>query len=324
MPNSTSRKCGSLPRLKPLSRPGNGAFTLIELLVVIAIIAILAAMLLPALSKAKSKASNLNCMNNLNQVGKACYMYTVDNSDFYPPNPDDGNVTPNWNWCAGQAGGWMPNINSGGNAQAGNPALVRNEDTSLLARYLGKSGAVFQCPRDPRNCPYSGTDPTQLGKIIKVIRSISMNQGVGVDPRLDNGKAKQKTNGPWLDGNHSHTADTPYATFGKTTHFNVCSPSDIWIFGDDDPWTINDAAMAVIAASPDTVDYCSPMHDNGCGFSFADGHSEVHKWKSRIWVHNSGPSRAAFVAQAATGLGYKDWYWWAWHATRNTRTRQVP
>jgi len=263
-------------------------------------------------------------MNNMNQMEKACYMFNVDNDDYFPPNPDDGNTTPGWNWVAGQAGGWMPSISSGGNPQAGNPDYVMNENTSLLARYLGKSGAVFQCPRDPRQCQYSGSDPSQLGKTIKVIRSISLNQGVGTDPRKDNGKNRVKTDGPWLDGNHSHTADTPYATFGKTTDFTKCSPSDIWTFVDDDPWTINDAAMAVIAATPDTVDYCSPMHDNGCGFAFADGHSEIHKWKSDIWVHNGPPSRNTFTTKAANGLGYKDWYWWAWHATRNTRTRQVP
>jgi prepilin-type N-terminal cleavage/methylation domain-containing protein/prepilin-type processing-associated H-X9-DG protein len=274
------------------------AFTLIELLVVIAIIAILAALLLPVLSKAKQKAQGAMCLNNGKQMMTAMFLYTGDNHEFFPPNPDDGNTNAGYNWCSGNAGIGEP--------QEFDPDVLKNPAQSLLIGYLGGNVAIFRCPADLRQGVYQGTDPAQAGKIVPAARTFSMNQAVGtIDPGFDaggihSGSPTLSVNGRWLNSQGNHQRNSPWFTYGKATDIHAPSPSMLWVFVDEDAKGLNDAAFAFGMEQSTWIDLPGVYHNGGCGFAFADGHSETHHWLS------GGEKEGGDVADTAD---YNDWLW---------------
>jgi prepilin-type N-terminal cleavage/methylation domain-containing protein len=277
------------------------AFTLLELLVVIAIIALLAALLLPAFSRAKQKAQGALCLGIGNQMMAGIIMYTGDNNDFFPPNPDDGNTLPGYNWACGQAGIGQP--------QEFDPDILRDPTRSLVIDYLGKNVNAFRCPADTRTGIYDGTNAAMFGQTVPAARTFSMNQAVGtIDPGYDqtadshSGVPTLSVNGPWLNNQHNHIRNTPWHTFGKSSDNRTPGPSMLWVLLDEDARDLNDAAFAFGMDAPQWFDIPGTYHNYGCGFAFADGHSETHQWryKSPKQGHGATITSPADVA---------DWQW---------------
>jgi prepilin-type N-terminal cleavage/methylation domain-containing protein len=255
-------------KLRKPSAPSTG-FTLIELLVVIAIIAILAGLLLPALAKAKTKAQQISCMNNLRQLAVAWKMYATDSDDklasTYPIlNP--GVVNPD-SWCPGYA--TVPNNGFYG---VQTPGVL--DATNRLAISRGKlfkynnNYDIYRCPADKRNI--NG---------IPYVRSVSGNGRLAGSTYGDPGGSVNYNTFVRTPGTFSTSvAALKYAFFMKESE--ILKPANVWVMLDEDPTSINDSMFLVdMGTGNGIVDAPSRSHNNGYGINFADGHSEIYKLK---------------------------------------------
>ncbi|MCF7765131.1 MAG: type II secretion system GspH family protein [Verrucomicrobia bacterium] len=239
--------------LRTHGNPGwpHNAFTLIELLVVIAIIAILAGMLLPALSKAKTKAQGIYCLNNLKQLQLAWVMYSDDHEGLLPPNPEGRAQN-----IEGQ--GWVSGLLdfNGANADNTNILYLTDPRWAKLAAYHN-THTLYKCPADRSAVTIGGVKQAR-------VRSVSMNQAVGWNATAS-----------WVV-----RAGPDYRIMRKLSEVRL--PTTTFVLADEHPDSINGAGLAVQPTDDPSaariIDFPASYHNGAAGFSFVDGHAEVHKW----------------------------------------------
>ncbi len=235
-------------------KSGRRAFTLIELLVVIAIIAILAAMLLPALSKAKDKAYQTACMNNLKQVALGLRLYTDDFQDQLPPGTSSAQGLN-----FGQYGGYSLTMSD---LKALLPFYIYPYINQTAPKLAVTTIQVMMCPACLRYTPSTGTPDWN-------------RQFYGLSyPSHADTNLTHLTYPPF--GNYS----TPISPVKLTALNSVAPLSDIWIMTDMDQKGLSTVGgVYTPGAGPSWSANTPPTPPHGATrtYNFFDGHCGTKK-----------------------------------------------
>jgi prepilin-type N-terminal cleavage/methylation domain-containing protein/prepilin-type processing-associated H-X9-DG protein len=222
-------------------RGGNAAFTLIELLVVIAIIAILAGLLLPALSKAKEKGKAAVCFGNVKQLTLGWQLYADDANDRLVNNHGIDQTIADRQNWVNSVQAWSASPDNT------NKTLLTD---AKLGPYVSQSVGVYKCPSD-----------ISLADNGPRLRTMALNHLVG-DP-----------------GVLTNSFNPQYRQF--FTSASLVNPSQIFLFLDEHPDTINDGFFMNRFHEFRWGNLPGSFHNGAVTLSFTDGHVEPHKWSVR-------------------------------------------
>jgi prepilin-type N-terminal cleavage/methylation domain-containing protein len=243
---------------QPLSNGERRGFTLVELLVVTAVIGIISSILLSALSTSRLRAQAIVCLNNTRQMGVAWHNYSEDNEGKLVYNFDSSVPPP-----AQLASIDDPNVLNWVNNQNVLDWSLRSANTNVdhivrsrLGPYAGNY-KLYHCPND------NVLHPSQQARgWSHRIRSYSMNAMVG-----DAGT---------VIVNGSNTNNPGYQQYFKYTAIE--QPSEIFVFLDEHPDTIDDGYFVNRVYDMKWRNLPASYHNGAAAMSFADLHSELHRW----------------------------------------------